>query len=80
MSNVHGRIRWKMGKSETIESRQKGSYFGIQNLVTCDRKCNVGGIVCVCHSLNRVSGPSVAFSATSHMLLLWPCLANSGLL
>lgn len=48
MSNVHGRYSWKIGKSETIGSRQKGSYFSIQNLVTCDRKCDVGGIVCVC--------------------------------
>ncbi len=37
-----------MGTSERIESRQKGSYFSILNLVTCDRKCDVGGIVCVC--------------------------------
>ncbi len=73
-----------MGTSERIESRQKGSYFSILNLVTCDRKCDVGGIVCVCvcvcHSLNRVYGPSVSFFATSHMLFLWPGLANSGLL
>lgn len=50
MSNVQGRQSWKIGKSERIESRQKGSYFSILNLVTCDRKCDVGGILCVCVS------------------------------